>query len=63
MKKHFETFAIAIFCTMFVLSMNRACSGLTKSFNKENKKIEINKKTQELKKNAIRIINLEQKVR
>ena len=55
-KQGFETIAIGIVCTVFVLSMHQSCS------NTQNKKTEI-KKVQELKNSTVNNFKFEQKVR
>lgn len=62
-KQSFETLAVAIVCTVFVLSMHQSCSGLAKQINEKQEKTEINK-AQDIKKNEI-IKNLKiwQKIR
>ncbi len=63
-KQHFETLAVAVLCTVFVLSMHQSCSGLSDRFS--NKKVKENtelKKIQKLKKDTVNAFKLEQKVR
>ena len=42
-KQTFETLAVAVVCTVFVLSMHQSCSGLAKQINDKQEKTEINK--------------------
>ena len=63
-KQNFETLAVAILCTVFVLSMHQSCSGLADRFS--NKKVKENtelKKTQNLKQDTIANFKLEQRIR
>ncbi len=57
MNKHLETLAVAVVCTVFVLSMHQSCSGSSKKFNKQEKIVK------ELKNDTIKTFKLEQKVR
>jgi len=59
-KQAFETLAIAVICTVFVLSMHQSCSGVAEKLS--NKKTEI-KKVQELKNDTINNLKLDQRVR
>ena len=60
-KQNFETIAVAVVCTVFVLSMHQSCSGLAERFNKKEK-TEL-KKAQEFKNDTINTFKLEQRVR
>ena len=62
MKKHFETLAIAVVCTVGVLSMHQSCVGLLAKFDKKEETKEI-KKVQELKNDTINTFKLEQRSR
>jgi hypothetical protein len=55
-KQAFETLAIAVICTVFVLSMHQSCSEFA------NKNTEI-KKAQELKNDTLKNIKFGQRVR
>lgn len=59
-KQGFETLAIGVICTVFVLSMHQSCSGLADRFSNKNTEF---KKAQELKNDTINAFKLEQKVR
>ena len=63
-KQHFETLAVAVLCTVFVLSMHQSCSGVADRVS--NKKVKENtelKKAQNLKQDTIANFKLEQRVR
>ena len=59
-KQTFETLAIAVLCTIWVLSMHQGCSDLSTRFS--DKKTET-KKVQDLKNNTLKNIKFGQKVR
>ncbi len=61
-KRNFETLAVAILCTVFVLSMHQSCSGILKRFSNKDKNTEL-KKAQELKRDTVNTFKLEQRVR
>ena len=63
-KQGFETLAIAIVCTVWVLSMHQSCSELSGKFSskKTNTNVE-QKKVQELKTDTIASFKLEQRTR
>lgn len=62
-KQTVETLAVAVLCTIWVLSMHQSCSDMSKRFL--GKKSETNKaqKIQELKQDTINTFKLEQRVR
>ena len=61
-KQSFETLAVAVLCTVFVLSMHQSCSGLSEKLGKKEEKKEI-KKVPEFKNDTINTFKFEQKVR
>ena len=56
-KRNFETLAVAVVCTIFVLSMHQSCSGLMDKFSnkKKNENTEI-KNVQEIKNDTIKYV-------
>jgi hypothetical protein len=61
MNKHFETLAVAVVCTVFVLSLQQSCSKITGDKNTV-KNTEV-KKIQELKNDTLYNLQLTQKVK
>ncbi len=62
MQKHFETLAVAVVCTIWVLSMHQSCAGLLAKFDKKQETKEI-KKVQELKNDTINAFRFGQRIR
>lgn len=62
-KQTFETLAIAVLCTIWVLSMHQGCSDLSTRFSDKKTETKKVQKIQELKKDTINTFKLEQKVR
>ena len=53
-KQTFETLAVAVVCTVFVLSMHQSCSGLAKQFGEKDKTE--NKNAQNIKNDTIKSV-------
>ena len=62
-KQTFETLAITVLCTIWVLSMHQGCSDLSTRFSDKKTETKKVQKIQELKKDTINTFKLEQKVR
>ena len=62
-KQTFETLAIAVLCTIWVLSIHQGCSDLSTRFSDKKTETKKVQKIQELKKDTINTFKLEQKVR
>ena len=62
-KQTFETLAIAVLCTIWVLSMHQGCSDLSTRFSDKKTETKKVRKIQELKKDTINTFKFGQKVR
>lgn len=60
-KQSFETLAIGVVCTFFVLSMHQGCSGASEKLS--NDKTLTVKKAEEMKNDTINTFKLEQRAR
>ena len=62
-KRAFETLALGVVCSVWVLSMHQSCSGVAERLSDKKSETSKIQKVQELKNDTINTFKLEQRVR